>query len=541
MDSDAIAVAKQENRKFIFVTGGVMSGLGKGVTAASLARLLQARGIRVGIMKCDPYLNFDSGTLNPAEHGEVFVTSDGAETDLDLGYYERFLNIEMSQSSSLMSGRIYSKVLGKERKGLYLGKTVQVVPHITDECINSIVVSANDNQSEVHFVEIGGTVGDYESLAFYEAIRQCRRIFGKDNCLYIHLVYLPYLKASNEVKTKVAQNSVRELRKLGITADLLAVRADQDFDNHILRKLSLTCDLDMEAIIKLPNLSSIYHVPLFIEKQNTANYICKLLKLSPSTPNLKSLEKLSLLIAKPKSVVKIGLVAKYLDNSDTYASVNEALLHAGWQNNVDVEIVSIDSELPSQEICQMLQDVDGLIIPGGFGSRGLEGKITAVNWARLNQKPILGICLGFQMMVVEYARNVLKIKKAHSVESVDQDIVPVITLMEDQKNKDLGGSMRLGDYKNIVDKKSRLYALYHSNNITERHRHRYEFNNVYRADLEKAGLTISATTIDEILVEAVEVSDHPFFIGVQFHPEFKSRPEFPHPLFLGLIKASLSH
>lgn len=527
-----------KNIKFIFVTGGVMSGLGKGVTAASLAKLLQSAGFKTGIMKCDPYLNSDSGTLNPAEHGEVFVTNDGAETDLDLGHYERFLNIELDKSSSLMSGKVLSRVIQKERNGDYLGKTVQVVPHVTDMIIDSICESALNCNSEVHFVEIGGTIGDYESLSFYEAIRQMKNIFGKDNCLYLHLVYVPYLTTSMELKTKPAQSSVRELRQLGITLDILAVRSEFEIGSSIKHKLSLTCDIDSSAVFSLPTMDSIYQVPIILESQKATSVVLSKLKLKNKRSNLKKWKELVDNILKTKKVVRIGLVAKYLGNSDTYASLTEAIMHAAWSCNAEADIVWIDAE-NTDNIVNELENVDGVVIPGGFGNRGIEGKIIAINYSRLNNLPILGICLGFQMMVVEFSRNILGLREATSMEFDPEGKDLVISLLaEKDQFSNLGGTMRLGNYQNKLIKDSKLSSLYKSKLIIERHRHRFEFNNKYREALEKAGLIVSATTLDDKLVEAIEIKDNNFFIGVQFHPEFKSRPEKPHPLFVGLIKAS---
>lgn len=520
--------------KFIFVTGGVISGLGKGITAASIGKILTARGLSVSMQKCDPYLNLDAGTLNPGEHGEVFVTKDGAETDLDLGHYERFIDTELTSKSSTMSGKIYAKVIDDERKGLFLGKTVQIIPHITNEIMNQIISSGAE--SDVHIVEVGGTVGDYEAMAWVEAFRQMKRRVDAENVLYAHVVYVPYFSISKEFKTKPVQNSVRDLREAGILPDILCVRSDRPIGAEAFEKMSLFCDVDKEAIVALPNAETVYEVPLRMEESGIGEYICSKLFLKCQKPDLKEWGSLVEKIKTPKPRLRIGIIAKYLSNEDTYMSVTEALRSAGWHHNVDVEIVWIDSEKLVSEL-NALENIDGMVVPGGFGSRGLEGKILAAKYARENKLPYLGLCLGMQVAVIEYARAVLKDETANSSEMDPDTKHPVIHIMPDQIGVDLGGSMRLGDYKAKVNRKSRSYLAYQKPTIVERHRHRYEFNNVYRDQLERAGLVIAATSPDGKLVEIVEHRDHPFFVASQFHPEFKSRPNRPHELFKDFISS----
>lgn len=520
--------------KFIFVTGGVISGLGKGITAASIGKILTARGLSVSMQKCDPYLNLDAGTLNPGEHGEVFVTKDGAETDLDLGHYERFIDTELTSKSSTMSGKIYAKVIDDERKGLFLGKTVQIIPHITNEIMNQIISSGGE--SDVHIVEVGGTVGDYEAMAWVEAFRQMKRRVGAENVLYAHVVYVPYFSISKEFKTKPVQNSVRDLREAGILPDILCVRSDRPIGAEAFEKMSLFCDVDKEAIVALPNAETVYEVPLRMEEGGIGEYICSKLFLKCQKPDLKEWSSLVEKIKTPKPRLRIGIIAKYLSNEDTYMSVTEALRSAGWHHNVDVEIVWIDSEKLVSEL-NALENIDGMVVPGGFGNRGLEGKILAAKYARENKLPYLGLCLGMQVAVIEFARVVLKDETANSSEMDPDTKHPVIHIMPDQIGVDLGGSMRLGDYKAKVNRKSRSYLAYQKPTIIERHRHRYEFNNDYRDQLEKAGLVIAATSPDGKLVEIVEHRDHPFFVASQFHPEFKSRPNRPHELFKDFISS----
>lgn len=525
---------KPKQTKYIFVTGGVVSGLGKGITAASLAKLLKARGFSVSMQKCDQYLNVDAGTLNPAEHGEVFVTADGAETDLDLGHYERFTGIEMSKLSSMMSGAVYSKVFADERAGKFLGKTVQMIPHITGE-IQSQIEAAGQG-SDIHFVEIGGSIGDYEAMAFVEAIRQFKRRVGAENTLYVHVVFAPYLVASNELKTKPAQNSVRELRGLGIMADVLCVRSDHEIGAEEKEKLSLYCDVDAEAIVPLVTAKSVYQVPLTMEEYGIGDYIVSKLGLPKQKADLDSWRAMVQRIQNTQSSVKIGVVAKYLSNLDTYASVFEALKAAGWHHGHKVEIEWINAE--ELEVDQApLRSVDGILVPGGFGSRGVEGKILAAQYARENNVPYLGLCLGMQVAVIEFARNVLGLESAHSTEMDANTKYPVIDIMHDQVGVKLGGTMRLGNYEAVINTRSRSYLAYGKGKVHERHRHRYEFNNSYRKRLEAAGMVIAAESPDRNLVEAIEIKGHPFFIASQAHPEFKSRPDSPHPLFRDFVAA----
>lgn len=522
--------------KYIFVTGGVVSGLGKGITAASLGRILSSRGFLVNMQKCDPYLNTDAGTLNPAEHGEVFVTRDGAETDLDLGHYERFINRELERSSSVISGQIFSQVIANERKGMYLGKSVQIIPHVTAEIQRRIIEAGKG--SDIHIVEIGGTVGDYEAMAFIEAIRQMKRKVGDNNVLYAHLVFLPYLAASKEVKTKPAQNSVRDLREAGIQPDVLFVRTDHPITAEALEKLSLYCDVDKDAIVGLETAKTVYEVPLRMEESGIGHYVTKKLGLGKKNPQLTEWSHLVDRITGAKKEVTIGVIAKYMSHEDTYMSIFEALRAAGWHHNTKVNIAWINAE-NEEHIESELKKVDGIVVPGGFGSRGVEGKIAAAKFARENNVPYLGLCLGMQVAVIEFARHVLKSNDVNSAE-VDAEVKhPVIHIMPSQVGVQLGGTMRLGDYKCVLDKKSRAYLAYGSQNILERHRHRYEFNNDYRDILTSNGLVLSGLSPDKKLVEIVEHKDHPFFVASQFHPEFKSRPDVAHPLFKDFVGATL--
>jgi len=525
---------KKSNTKYIFVTGGVISGLGKGISAASLGKILSARGLKVTMQKCDPYLNMDAGTLNPAEHGEVFVTCDGGETDLDLGHYERFIDRELTKKSSTMSGKIYSKVLSDERKGLFLGKTIQIIPHITNEIMNQIIASGEG--SDVHIAEVGGTVGDYEAMAWIEAIRQIKRRVGEENVLYSHVVYIPYLGVSKEFKTKPAQNSVRDLREAGIQPDVLFVRSDSPINADAFDKMSMYCDVDKDAIVALPNAKSVYEVPLRMEESGIGNYVCSKLGIVCRKPDLKDWNKLVSKINSDKPSIKVGVIAKYMSNEDTYLSVFEALNAAGWYHNLNIDIVWVDSEKLETD-AGLLEGLDGILVPGGFGSRGLEGKIMASRYARKNKVPYLGLCLGMQVAVIDFAREVLHDEKANSSEMDPQAKNKVIYIMPDQIGVDLGGSMRLGDYKAKINKKSRAFLAYGQSTVLERHRHRYEFNNDYRQELEDAGLVIAATSPDGRLVEIIEHKDHPFFVASQFHPEYKSRPNRPHPLFRDFTEA----
>jgi CTP synthase len=528
--------------RYVFVTGGVLSGLGKGITAASIGNLLKARGLRVNLQKCDPYLNVDAGLLNPREHGEVFVTRDGAETDLDLGHYERFVDEEMSSSSSLMAGRVLLKLIQDERAGKFDGDDVQIIPHLTG-AIQDWITEAGKGY-DVHIVEIGGTVGDYESLAFVEAIRELGVKVGLDNCAYVHVVYLPYLSASNEVKTKPAQNSVRELRGLGVTPDVLIGRSPRPSAAIVKRKLSLFSGVPEEAIALLPNAKSIYQVPLTLEEAGIADVIVEHLGLRSKKPDLKDWRAVvKLATAEYDRTVRIGLVAKYMDNTDTYMSVFEALKAAAWHNGCNVDITWIDAEQfdrPGADISRALKGYDGIVVPGGFGQRSLEGKIKAAQYALRHKMPYLGLCLGLQMGVIAAARNA-GLAGATTFELDPTSSEQVIITMADQIGKHMtGGTMRLGNYDCHLRRGSLAARLYGTADIVERHRHRGECNNAYRDRYESWGIRSSGINPDNDLVEVVEGLDHPFFLACQFHPEFKSRPNRPHPMFDGFIKALLT-
>lgn len=535
-------VLKKKKTKFIFVTGGVLSGIGKGIFAASVGNILKNRGYSVNIQKLDPYLNFDAGTLNPGEHGEVFVTDDGAETDLDLGHYERFTNQNLTKKSSIMNGQIYSAVFEDERKGKYLGKTVQVIPHLTGK-IQEFVSDASRGY-DIHIAEVGGTIGDLEAIQFIEAIRQIKRKVGSENVLYTHLVYLPYLEASKEMKTKPAQSSVRDLLGLGIHPDIIGARHDRPIDKNHLRKIALSADVEQEAVVPLPFVKNIYDVPANLEKAGLGDYICKNLGLKSPKPKKNGWEKMQKNIKKAKETVKVGLVAKYLTNEDTYKSVNEALRSAFWANQRNVKIVWIDSEEIEKKGTKSLEGLCGIVIPGGFGNRGTEGKIQAAKYARENNIPYLGLCLGMQIAVIEFARNVLAWPSATSGEFDKNSKKQVIHIMPEQRKnmveENYGATMRLGAYPCVLDKKSQSYKLYGKDKISERHRHRYEFNNDYREEFTKAGMLLAGLSPDRHLVEIVEIPEHKYFVASQFHPEFKSRPDIPHPLFAGFAKACLN-
>ena len=533
----------RKSTKYVFVTGGVLSGLGKGITAASLARLLKARGLKVNLQKCDPYLNNDAGLLNPAEHGECFVTKDGAETDLDLGHYERFLDQELTQSSSLMSGRVLRKVFDDERSGKYNGKTVQFIPHVTRAIQREIEAAAKG--FDVHIVEIGGTVGDYEGLSFLEAIRELAISVGRENYAFVHVVYLPYLGASKEIKTKPAQNAVRELRGLGIVPDILVARSETEAPRSVINKLSLYSGVSPEAIALLPNAPSIYQVPITLEQSGISSVLVNRLEINASRPRLKDWQAMAKKATSPyKKKVTVGVIAKYLDNEDTYMSVFEALDSAAWWNDVQLEIRWIDAESIEENgpdsVAEFIEEVDGMVVPGGFGVRALEGKILAAQYALKNEFPYLGLCLGMQMAVVAAARNG-GLKDASSEELNPDSKNLVISTMADQKGKEnTGGTMRLGDYPCAVEKGSLANKLYGKTKIVERHRHRYECSNKYRPKYEKWGIKASGISPNGKLVEMIEAINHPFFIASQFHPEFKSRPNRPHPMFDGFIKACLN-
>ncbi|WP_129599257.1 CTP synthase [Anaerophilus nitritogenes] len=529
--------------KYIFVTGGVVSSLGKGITAASLGQLLKARGLKVTIQKFDPYINIDPGTMSPYQHGEVFVTDDGAETDLDLGHYERFIDINLGKYSNVTTGKIYWSVITKERKGEYLGGTVQVIPHITNEIKERVLRAGKQTGADVVITEIGGTVGDIESQPFLEAIRQIKYDAGKENVMYIHLTLLPFLGKAGEVKTKPTQHSVRELREIGIQPDAIVCRAEKPVTEDVKEKISLFCNVDPGTVIQNMDADSIYEVPLMLEKEGLAEIACKRLNLNCQTPDLTEWKAMVNKEKNLKEQVKIALVGKYVELHDAYLSVAEALKHAGIANDTKVEIHWVHSEeLTKENAKEYLKDVDGILVPGGFGDRGVEGKIEATRYARENKIPFFGICLGMQLAVVEFARNVAGLEGAHSSELNPDTLYPVIDLMPDQKDiEDMGGTMRLGIYPCKVYDDTKAETAYKEDLIYERHRHRYEFNNQYKEQLMKAGLVISGISPDERLVEIVEIKDHPWFVAGQFHPEFKSRPTRPHPLFRDFIKASLEN
>lgn len=524
--------------KYIFVTGGVLSGLGKGISAASLGAILKARNLKVNMQKCDPYFNADAGTLNPAEHGEVFVTKDGAEADLDLGHYERFLNIELTQASSTMSGKIVRQVINDEREGKYLGKTVQIIPHITDAMKQSILDAGKG--FDVHIVEVGGTVGDYESTAFIETIRQLKADVGEANVLYMHVVYLPFLETSQEIKSKPAQNAVRDLREAGINPDILVARADHDVPKGIIKKLSLFTDVPENAVIPMPTAESVYEVPLLLERLKIGELVVKKLKLKTKRTNLSQWKKLNKLISTQyKKQITIGIVAKYLDHQDTYMSVIEALKSACWHNKCMLNYLWIDAEkLTDRNVGNRLKGIDGVIVPGGFGPRGIEGKISAAKYCITNNVPYLGLCLGLQVGAIAAAR-LSGFFKANSTEFKEATKHPVIDLMESQKCiVAKGGTMRLGNYECILEKNSKVFKLYGKYKILERHRHRFEFNPKYLETLKKQHINVVGYNPKTGLAEIIESSKNKYFVASQFHPEFKSRPMCPHPLFAGFVQAA---
>lgn len=530
--------------KFIFVTGGVTSSLGKGIIGASLAKLLQARGLRTTIQKFDPYINVDPGTLNPYEHGECFVTEDGAETDLDLGHYERFLNIHTSQANNVTTGRIYQTVINKEREGAYLGKTVQVVPHITDEIKRRMLLLGKDDRYDVVLTEIGGTVGDIESLPFIEAVRQLQWELPEEDCLVIHLTLIPYLKAAKELKTKPTQHSVKMMSENGVHPDIIVCRTEEPLNFDIKRKIAQFCNVKQEAVIEAADASTIYEVPLMMMRENL-DLIC-LKKLNITQYNEPDLDKWKVFLDKlkyPKSKVTIGLIGKYIELQDAYKSILESFIHAGAMNECKVQVVNVHSEfITDDNVAEKLDSLDGLLVAPGFGHRGIEGKITAVKYAREHDLPFFGICLGMQMAVIEFARNVLALDNAHSTEMDSNTPQPVIDMMEEQKKiTEMGGTMRLGAYPCAIKDGTLAQRIYGKNIISERHRHRYEFNNAYLDQFEKAGMIASGTNPETGLVEIVELPDHPFFIGVQYHPELKSSVESPAPLFVNFIGAAKKH
>jgi len=529
--------------KYIFVTGGVVSGLGKGITAASLGRLLKARGLQVAAQKLDPYINVDPGTMSPYQHGEVYVTEDGAETDLDLGHYERFIDEDLNRYSNLTTGKVYWNVLNKERRGEYLGSTVQVIPHITNEIKEFVYNVGRHSGADVVITEIGGTIGDIESQPFIEAVRQISLEVGRENSLFVHVTLVPYLRGSEEHKTKPTQHSVKELQGMGVNPNLIVLRCDEPLEESIFRKISLFCNVKPDCVIENVTLPNLYEAPLMLERSNFSTVVCRELGLTTPEPDLSEWTAMVSRIKSRTKCVRIGLVGKYVGLHDAYLSVAEALRHAGYANDAHVEIRWIDSEeLTPDTVSESLAGLGGIIIPGGFGNRGIEGMILAARYARENDLPCFGICLGMQILVIEYARGVLGIKNANSGEFDEQCRDKVIDFMPGQSQDiDKGGTLRLGAYPCEIVPGTTMERCYQTLHISERHRHRYEFNNDYRDALTKAGLTLSGLSPDGLLVETVELTDRPFYLGVQFHPEFKSRPNRPHPLFAGFVEAALEN
>lgn len=535
--------------KFIFITGGVLSSLGKGLAAASIGALLQTRGLKVTIMKLDPYINVDPGTMNPFQHGEVYVTEDGAETDLDLGHYERYLDVFMSRANNCTSGSIYNTVITKERRGDYLGGTVQVIPHVTDAIKEAVL--GLPNGEDVSLIEIGGTVGDIEGQPFLEAIRQLKNDLGKENVLYIHLTLVPYMRAAGELKTKPTQHSVKELRGIGIQPDIILCRSEVELDEHLKKKIALFCDVDSDAVFTAVDVKNIYEVPLKFYEQGVDQKIAILLRLPAKNADLAAWRELNHKMAHPAGRVTIGIVGKYVELKEAYKSLHEALVHGGVGNDVAVDLVYVNSEeITSKNVDRKLKNLDGVLVPGGFGSRGVPGKIETIRYARENKIPFFGICLGMQCAVIEFARNVCGIEEANSVEFDPKAKEPLIYLLKEWfdfrtkktekrcEESDKGGTMRLGAYPCKVIKDTNAYAAYGQSRVDERHRHRFEFNNKYLEPLREKGMVFSGMAPDDSLVEVVEIKDHPWFLGCQFHPEFNSRPMNPHPLFLGFIAAA---
>ena len=530
--------------KYIFVTGGVVSSLGKGITASAIGQLLKSRGLKVFMQKFDPYLNVDPGTMSPYQHGEVYVTADGAETDLDLGHYERFIDENLNKHSSITAGKIYQKVLDKERRGDYEGKTVQVIPHVTNQIKKKLVDVVKDPNIDVVITEIGGTVGDIESLPFLEAIRQARRDFGYENTLYVHNTLLPYLKAAKEIKTKPTQHSVKELRSLGIQPDIIVLRSEYEIEDSVKDKIALFCDVDKEAVFTALDVDVIYEIIGHLKKQNIDNYILKHFKyVHTQEADIKPWDDLVYKIKHLKNVTTIGLVGKYVSLHDAYLSVSEALKHSGYANNTKIEIKWINSEyVNDSNVSDKLKDCDAVLVPGGFGERGIKGKISAIKYAREQNLPFFGICLGMQLAVIEYARNVLNLKDADSLEFNEKAKVPLFVLEKQQFNKDgLGGTLRLGNYACELKHNTVAYKAYQTKEIIERHRHRYELNNDYLDLFISSDLVISGMNTEYNLVEMIEIKNHPWFVACQFHPEFLSRPLKPHPLFKDFIKAARKH
>ena len=527
--------------KYIFVTGGVVSGLGKGITAASLGRLLKSRGLKVTAQKLDPYLNVDPGTMNPVQHGEVFVTDDGAETDLDLGHYERFIDESLSQNSNLTSGRVYWNVIADERKGVYGGQTIQIIPHVTNEIKRYIYRNA-ETGADVCLVEIGGTIGDIESQPFLEAIRQFSVEYGRENCLFIHVTLVPYLAASDELKSKPTQHSVKEMLALGIHPDIIVCRTEHPLTDDIRNKIALFCNVEKDCVIENNNCDILYAVPIMLHNEGLDDVVVKKLGLKCGEPELSDWKSMLEALRNPVRTVKIAMVGKYVELHDSYISVNEALKHGGIETRSAVDIHWIDSETLEPEdadLDSVLGDMDGILVPGGFGSRGIEGKIKAANYARTHNIPYLGICLGMQVAIIEFARNVLGLADANSSEINPETENPVIDIMPEQRNvQEMGGTMRLGQYPCVLNPESKSYQLYGASMIYERHRHRYEVNNDYREEFMNHGVIFAGTSPDNHIVEMMEIPSHPWFVACQFHPEFKSRPNRPHPLFRGFVSAA---
>lgn len=530
--------------KYIFITGGVVSGLGKGITAASLGRLLKSRGLKVTAQKLDPYLNVDPGTMNPVQHGEVFVTDDGAETDLDLGHYERFIDESLTQNSNLTSGRVYWKVISDERKGVYGGQTIQIIPHITNE-IKKYIRRNEETGADICLVEIGGTIGDIESQPFLEAIRQFATDYGRENCVFIHVTLVPYLAASDELKSKPTQHSVKEMLSIGIQPDIIVCRTEHPLSEDIKRKISLFCNVGPDCVIENNNCDILYAVPMMLKEQKMDEVVLRKLGIDAPNQDLSDWEDMLFALRNPKQTVKIAMVGKYVELHDSYISVNEALKHGGIATRSAVDINWIDSEsleADGVDLDEVFREVDGILVPGGFGSRGIEGKILACNYARTHKIPYLGICLGMQIAIIEFARNVLGFEGANSAEINPDTRYPVIDILPEKKNlTDLGGTLRLGKYPCVLNPESKSYELYGADEIWERHRHRYEVNNDYREALLSHGMIFAGTSPNNHIVEMIEIPDHPWFVAGQFHPEFKSRPNKPHPLFRGFVTAACEH
>lgn len=523
--------------KYIFVTGGVVSSLGKGITAASLGRLLKERGYKVTIQKFDPYLNVDPGTMSPYQHGEVFVTADGTETDLDLGHYERFINEELTRYNNVTSGKIMSTIISKERRGDYLGATVQYIPHVTNEIKENIKKAGTESNSDIVITEIGGTIGDIESNPFVEAIRQFKKDVGRENVVYIHVTLLPYLKAAGELKTKPTQQSVKILQGLGINPDIIVLRSEHSVDDNIKSKISLFCDVDESSVIEALDAENLYEIPLNMEKLGLADEVCKKLSIDNVKPDLSKWESMVCKFKNPKKEIKVAVVGKYVELKDAYISIHESIEHAGYYYDTKVKVEYLKAE---EYDINTLKNYDGILVPGGFGGRGIEGKINTVKYARENKVPFLGICLGMQMATIEFARNILGYKEANSTEFDKETKYPVISLMEEQTGvEDLGGTMRLGAYTCNLTENSLAHKLYGKDQIKERHRHRYEFNQKYLNDFINNGFKISGKSPDGQYVEVIEIENHPYFIACQYHPEFISRPNKPHPLFKGWIESIL--